>query len=66
MAIEDAAKTGKEAVLVREATAHGVVVLLLTRRCGVIIRDQDLVPDLALTTSMYVCVSHGNISTCLY
>jgi len=66
VAIEDAAKTGKGVVLVHEVTVHGVVVLLLIRRCGVITRDQDLVPDLAHTTSMYVCVSHGNISTGLY
>lgn len=66
MAIGDAAKIEKGAVPVPEATAHGVVVLLLTRRYGVITRDQDLVPDLARTTSMYVCVSHGNISTGLY
>lgn len=66
MAIGDAAKIGKGAVLVHEATAHGVVVLLLIRRCGVITRDQDLAPDLAHTTSVYVCVSHGNISTGFY
>lgn len=66
MAIGGAAKIEKGAAPVHEATVHGVVVLLLTRRCGVITRDQDLVPDLARTTSMYVCVSHGNISTGLY
>lgn len=66
VAIGDAVKIGKEAVLVHEATAHGVVVLLLTRHCDVITRDQDLAPDLAHTTSVYVCVSHGNISTGLY
>lgn len=65
-AIEDAVKIGKGVVLVHVATAHDVVVLPLIRRCDVITRDQDLVPDLALTTSMYVCVSHGNISTGLY
>lgn len=60
MATGDAAKTEKGAVPVHEATAHGVVVLLLTRHYGAVItRDQDLDPDLARTTSMYVCVSHG-------
>lgn len=58
VATGDAAKTEKEAVAVPEATARGVVALLLTRRCGVITRDQDLAPDLAHTTSVYVCVSH--------
>lgn len=58
MATGDAAKTGKGAVPAREATAHGAVARLRTRRCGVITRDQDLVPGRALTTSMYVCVSH--------
>lgn len=66
VAIEDAAKIEKEAAVVLVATAHGVVALLLTRRCGVITRDQDLAPDLAHTTSVYVCVSHDNISTGLY
>lgn len=66
MAIEDAAKTERGAALVREAIAHDVVVLPLTRHCGVITRDQDLAPDLVHTTSVYVCVSHGNISEGLY
>lgn len=66
MAIEDAAKTERGAVLVHEAIAHDVVVLPLTRHYGVIIRDQDLAPDLVHTTSVYVCVSHGNISEGLY
>lgn len=62
VAIVDAAKIGREAVPVHEAIAHDVVALPLTRHCGVITRDQDLVPDLVHTTSVYVCVSHDNIS----
>jgi len=61
VAIEDVAKTEREAVAVPEATVRDVVALLLIPHCGVIIRDQDLVPDLVHTTSVYVCVSHGNI-----
>lgn len=66
MAIEDVVKTGKGAAVVPEVTAHGAVALLLTRHCDVITRDQDLVPDLVRTTSVYVCASHDYISTDLY
>lgn len=62
MAIEDAVKIEKEVVAVPAAIVHDVVVLLLTRHYGAIIRGQDLAPDLVRTTSVYVCVSHGNTS----
>lgn len=61
MAIGDAARTESEAVAVPEATVRGAVALPLIPHCGVITRDQDLAPDLVHTTSVYVCVSHGNI-----
>lgn len=54
---------GVEAV--RVATVHDAVVLQHIHRYGVITRAQDPTPNLDRTTSVYVYVSHGNISKCL-
>lgn len=51
--------------VVRAATVHDVVDLRHIHRYGVITRAQDPTPNLDRTTSVYVYVSHGNISKCL-
>lgn len=56
-----AVKIAKEAAAVHEVTVHVVEAHQLIPHYDAIIRDQDHVPGLVRTTSVYVYVSHDTI-----